>query len=76
VIRKRIGDGARAVNSLFARPERRGPLEPVDEGRPPDWLAELDDRDAAEELSFALYSDLGEVVEARTGVPAGRSSHE
>ena len=76
MIRKRFGDGARVVNSLLGRPPRRRPLKPADEGRPPDWLAELDDRDAAEELSFALYSDLGEVVEARTGVPAGRSSNE
>jgi hypothetical protein len=75
VIRKRFGDGARAGNSSFGRPARRRPLKPVGEGRPPAWLAELDDHDAAEELSFDLYSDLGEVVEARTGVPTGRSSN-
>jgi hypothetical protein len=62
---------------MFTRPAPQGLRRaPIDEGRPPDWLTELDDHEAAEELSFALYSDLGDVVEARTGVAVGGGRDE
>ena len=64
---KGLGERARAIATTMVRGADERPAGRADEGRPPDWLTELDQHDGAEELSFTLYSDLGEVVEARTG---------
>lgn len=80
--RKGLRDRARAAAAALGGRRRRshggsrGAAAAVDEGRPPAWLAELDEYRDADELAFTLYSDLEEVVSARTGVTVGSERDE
>jgi hypothetical protein len=64
------------IPTLFGVPL---PLEPeagdsADERAPqaPDWLSELDEHDASEELSVTLYGELEDVLRARITGPVDR----
>lgn len=63
---KGLGERARAVATTMVRGSA-GERTVADEGRPPEWLTELDEYEGSEDLSLVLYEDLGEMVEARTG---------
>jgi hypothetical protein len=68
---KGFGERARALAKTMVSGTAETGHVATDEGRPPEWLTELDHHEGCEELAFTLYSDLGEVVEARTGKTAG-----
>jgi hypothetical protein len=58
------------VGPLAARP---GGEEPHPEGMPPEWLSELDDYEGIDDISLALYCELGVMLRARIGRPAGEA---
>ena len=66
---RRFSGAARAAAALIgiriaAGRDREESLE-ARYDRPPDWLSELDEYEDGDELSRALYSPLGEMIEAR-----------
>jgi hypothetical protein len=72
---RRFDGAARAAAALIGiriAAGRSGPAALTNsEILPPDWLYELDEHEADEELSLALYSPLDELMQARLA-PQGR----